>query len=45
VSLDVPITASLVSTGQWEVDVAGRLVSAQASLKPLLDPGLERVRC
>jgi 4-methylaminobutanoate oxidase (formaldehyde-forming) len=45
VSLDVPITASLVSAGRWEVDVAGRLVSARASLKPLLDPGLERVRC
>jgi 4-methylaminobutanoate oxidase (formaldehyde-forming) len=45
VSLDVPITASLVSAGQWQVDVAGSLVSAQASLKPLLDPGLKRVRC
>ena len=44
VSLEVPITASLVSAGRWEVDVAGRLVGAQASLKPLLDPGLERVR-
>ena len=45
VSLDVPITAALVAEGRWEVDVAGRLVGAQASLKPLLDPGLERVRC
>ncbi len=44
VSLEVPITGSLVSAGRWEVDVAGRLVGAQASLKPLLDPGLERVR-
>jgi glycine cleavage system aminomethyltransferase T/glycine/D-amino acid oxidase-like deaminating enzyme len=44
VSLEVPITASLVTAGHWEVDVAGRLVGAQASLKPLLDPGLERVR-
>jgi glycine cleavage system aminomethyltransferase T len=45
VSLEIPITASLVSAGCWEVDVAGRLVGAKASLKPLLDPGLERVRC
>jgi 4-methylaminobutanoate oxidase (formaldehyde-forming) len=44
VSLEVPITASLVGAGHWEVDVAGSLVGAQASLKPLLDPGLERVR-
>ena len=45
VTLDVPITPDLVSTGRWEVEVAGRRVDAQASLKPLLDPGLERVRC
>lgn len=45
VSLEVPVTASVVSAGRWEVDVAGRLVSARLSLKPLLDPGLERVRC
>jgi glycine cleavage system aminomethyltransferase T/glycine/D-amino acid oxidase-like deaminating enzyme len=45
VTLDVPITPELVSTGRWEVDVAGRLVGAEASLKPLLDPRLERVRC
>ena len=43
-SLEEPITASLVSAGHWEVDVAGKLVGAQASLRPLLDPGLERVR-
>jgi glycine cleavage system aminomethyltransferase T len=43
-SLEEPITASLVSDGHWEVDVAGKLVGAQASLRPLLDPGLVRVR-
>jgi 4-methylaminobutanoate oxidase (formaldehyde-forming) len=45
VSLDVPITPSLVNAGRWEVAVAGTMVAARASLKPMLDPGLERVRC
>ncbi len=45
VSLDEPVTPALVGAGCWEVDVAGRMVGAQASLKPLLDPGLQRVRC
>jgi 4-methylaminobutanoate oxidase (formaldehyde-forming) len=45
VSLDEPVTAARVHAGRWEVDVAGRLIGARASLKPLLDPGLERVRC
>ncbi len=45
VGLDEPITAARVNTGRWEVDIAGRLVGARASLKPFLDPGLERVRC
>ncbi|MFM8530584.1 MAG: FAD-dependent oxidoreductase [Ilumatobacteraceae bacterium] len=45
VSLDEPITPSLVNAGRWEVDLAGTLVGATASLKPLLDPTLERVRC
>jgi 4-methylaminobutanoate oxidase (formaldehyde-forming) len=43
-SLEVPVTESIVNAGRWEIDVAGRLVGARASLKPLLDPGLERVR-
>lgn len=45
VSLDVPVTAELVGAGRWEVDVGGSMVGAQASLKPILDPGLQRVRC
>jgi len=45
VSLEEPVTASLVDTGRWEVDVAGRPVAARASLRPLFDAGLERVRC
>lgn len=45
VSADVAITPALVGAGRWEVEVAGRLVGARASLKPMFDPALERVRC
>jgi glycine cleavage system aminomethyltransferase T/glycine/D-amino acid oxidase-like deaminating enzyme len=44
VELDQPVTAAIVQTGRWEVDVAGQRVAARASLKPMLDPNLERVR-
>jgi 4-methylaminobutanoate oxidase (formaldehyde-forming) len=44
VALDVPVTPSLVDAGRWEVVVAGAVVGARASLKPLFDPTLERVR-
>jgi 4-methylaminobutanoate oxidase (formaldehyde-forming) len=44
VSLDVPITPAVVNEGRWEVEVAGRVVGARVSLKPLFDPGLDRVR-
>jgi 4-methylaminobutanoate oxidase (formaldehyde-forming) len=44
VSLETPVTPTLVDAGRWEVDVAGKLVDAQATIKPFLDPGLERVR-
>ena len=37
VSLGVPITPSLVNSGRWEVDVAGTMVAARASLKPMLN--------
>ena len=42
--LDVPLKANVVEEGQWEIDVAGIRVSAQASLKPLFDPAMERVK-
>ena len=41
VDLDEPITATVVAQGNWEIDVAGQRVAAQASLKPLYDPGIE----
>lgn len=42
--LDRPLTATIVDQASWEIGVAGTRVRATASLKPLLDPGMERVR-
>ena len=41
---EVPLTAQIVETGHWEIDVAGTKFPAQASLKPLLDPAMERIK-
>lgn len=45
VALDVPVTKAVVDAGRWQIDVAGTLVDARASITPLLDPKLDRVRC
>ncbi len=39
-----PVTGAYVAAGSWEVDVAGTRHPAQVSLRPLYDPGMERVR-
>jgi 4-methylaminobutanoate oxidase (formaldehyde-forming) len=39
------VTAEIVNTGEWVVDVAGKRVAARASLRPLHDPGMERIKC
>jgi 4-methylaminobutanoate oxidase (formaldehyde-forming) len=44
-SLDEPLTADIVNSGDWEIDVAGERVKAQASLRPLFDPKMERIKC
>ncbi|WP_210880373.1 GcvT family protein [Roseovarius autotrophicus] len=41
---DAPLTADRVTSGNWSIVIAGRSVPAIASLKPLLDPRMERVR-
>ncbi len=43
--LDEPLTAAVVNSDSWEIDVAGRRVKATASLKPLFDPGMARIKC
>jgi len=44
VDLDAPLTAEIVGAAEWQIEVAGERIPATASLKPLFDPGMERVR-
>ena len=44
-STDEPLTAKIINAGNWEVDIAGKRVQAQASLRPLYDPKMERIKC
>jgi heterotetrameric sarcosine oxidase gamma subunit len=39
-----PLTQAYLDQGRWEVDVAGRSYAIVASLKPLYDPGMVRVK-
>lgn len=39
-----PVTAAFVREGRWEIEVAGRRVPAQASLRPFYDPAGTRMR-
>jgi 4-methylaminobutanoate oxidase (formaldehyde-forming) len=39
-----PVTKRWVETGRWEIEIAGRRHAARASLRPLYDPDLVRVR-
>jgi len=39
-----PVDAPWLAGAEWEVDVAGRLWPARASLRPLYDPTSARVR-
>lgn len=41
---DEPLTEDIIETGVWEILVAGKRVPATASLAPLFDPRMERVR-
>lgn len=43
--LDKPLTAEIVNNGHWEIDVAGERYFATASLRPLFDPKMERIKC
>jgi 4-methylaminobutanoate oxidase (formaldehyde-forming) len=41
---DGPLTADWLSSGDWQVDVAGVRVPATTSLRPMYDPGNARIR-
>ncbi|MEO1198668.1 MAG: FAD-dependent oxidoreductase [Pseudomonadota bacterium] len=45
VELDVPLTAEIVSQGRWQIEIAGERVDAVASLKPLYDPAMAKIKC
>ncbi|MDU8914115.1 FAD-dependent oxidoreductase [Aestuariicoccus sp. MJ-SS9] len=42
--IDEPLTAERIASGKWSVLIAGRSVPAKASLKPMFDPKMERLR-
>ncbi len=42
---DGPITADQIAGDTWEIDVAGVRYPADASLRPLLDPTMQRIKC
>jgi glycine cleavage system aminomethyltransferase T len=39
-----PITPAWIKAGTWQVDVAGKLFEASASLRPLFDPRNEKIK-
>jgi 4-methylaminobutanoate oxidase (formaldehyde-forming) len=39
-----PIDAGYLANGRWEVDIAGKRYPAKASLMPLYDPEMKRIR-
>jgi glycine cleavage system aminomethyltransferase T len=39
-----PVDKAYVESGDWEVEIAGRCYPAVASLRPLYDPTMARVR-
>lgn len=43
--IDAPLTADIVNNEKWEIDIAGERFEAQASLRPLYDATMERVKC
>lgn len=43
--IDEPLKAAIVNEGDWEVEVAGIKIKATASLKPLFDPAMEKIKC
>jgi 4-methylaminobutanoate oxidase (formaldehyde-forming) len=44
IEADSPIDQAYLDAGSWQVEIAGRLYPARASLRPLYDPAMERVK-
>jgi len=39
------ITVDHVKNDKWEIEIAGKRYAAEASLRPLFDPMMERIKC
>jgi len=44
IEADQPIDEEYVSSGKWEVKIAGKIYPAVVSLKPMYDPNMERIK-
>lgn len=44
VESDQPIDAAWLESGKWDVEIAGRRYPAMASLRPLYDPDMKRIK-
>ncbi|MEX1365733.1 MAG: FAD-dependent oxidoreductase, partial [Nannocystaceae bacterium] len=44
IEADEPITTAWIEAGRWEVEIAGRMVPARLSIRPLYDPKMERIK-
>jgi 4-methylaminobutanoate oxidase (formaldehyde-forming) len=44
VAADVPIDQAYLDAGRWEVEIAGKRYPAVASLRPMYDPEMKRVK-
>ncbi len=42
--IDEPLTADIVATGHWQIEIADEKYDAAASLKPLYDPGMHKIK-
>lgn len=42
--IDAPLTEDIVASADWSIEIGGRSYAATASLKPLFDPAMERVK-
>lgn len=43
--LDEPLTAQIVNDSDWFIEIADVKYPATASLKPLYDPGMKKIKC
>ena len=43
--LQEPLTAKIVETGAWQIEIADERYDAKASLTPLYDPAMNKVKC